>query len=247
MRNPYFIPLLIHHKHAKPVFKAADVEPAFIIKESPSPDLRINILTVFGAFQKPCLMVDTGDPALYRLIIANTQFVQKGRSADLYAVAETDCLHTCITQHSAGQHSHRIGIIEEPCIRAYILYIPGEIHHDRNRAEGSEYAAYAKCIRNSLPQTIFLRNLKVCDRAGIISADLDGIDHIIGTGQRLFAIIGPQMLLNPRPGSCIPVNSLQHSCRLIKTHRINIIKRNRALAKGRCHHAVTQHIFSKYR
>ena len=127
-------------------------------------------------------MIDSGDLALYRIIIANAQLVQDGRSADLNAMAETDCLHSCIAQHSTCQHSHGISVIQEPCIRAHILDISGEIHHYRNRAKSSEYAAYAKRIRNGLLKTIFLRNLKICNCTGIITTDLDGIDHIVGTG-----------------------------------------------------------------
>ena len=192
-------------------------------------------------------MIDSGDPALYRIVIADPQLVQDGRSADLHAVAEADCLHACISQHGAGQHSHRIGIIEEPCIRTYLFNISCKIHHDRNRAESSEYSADTECIRNGLLKTIFLRNLKIRDRAGIIPADLDGIDHIIGTCQCLFTILCSQILLDPCPGSRIPVDRLQHSSRFFKANLIDIIKRDRALGKSRCHHAVTQHIFSKYR
>jgi hypothetical protein len=59
-------------------------------------------------------------------------------------MAEPDSPDRRCLEHGAGKHGHRVGIVEEPGIRADVLHLAGECEHYRNGPQCTEYAAYAE-------------------------------------------------------------------------------------------------------
>ena len=189
-----FLPLA---QPADPLLKGADIQLTGVVQLRPALDLRIQIHPVFGALKQPCLVIDSGDLPLHRIIIFHAQFLEQGRSADLHAVTEAHGFDPCHPQHRAGQHSHGIGIVQHPRIRTDLFHVTGKVQHHRDRAQGAEYAADTKRVGNRLLEAVFLRNLKIGDRTGIISAHLDRIDDIVRAAKRFLPVFNTQILLNP--------------------------------------------------
>ena len=201
-----------------PFIKRPDIQLSRVQQFRPPLDLRIQIFPVSRTFQQPCLMIDTGDLVLYRIIVSHIQFIEQCRSTDLDRVAKPDRLHLSVTQHSAGEHCHRIGIIEEPCIRAHLFHIPCKIHHHRNRTQRAENTADAQRIRDGLLQPIFLWNFKISNGTWIITTDLNGIDNIIRASQCIFTVLHTQIFFDTGFGTVGPVDSLQHRSGLIQPY-----------------------------
>ena len=150
-------------------------------------DLGIEVFAVFGEFKQPRHVVDTGD---MRVDVCETlrsgielESFQQGFHADLNGVAETDSFDSGGLEHSSGEHSHRVGVVEEPGIGSDFFDVSGKIQHHRNGAQGSEDTADAEGVGDGLTQTVFLGDLEVDDSGGFISADLDRVDDKISSGE----------------------------------------------------------------
>ena len=193
-----------------PLIKGADIKLSFIEQQCPAFDLRIKVFSVAGAFQQPCLVIDTGNFPLNGLVISHAEFVEKGGGAYLNAVAKPYGLDFGEAQHRAGQHCHGVCVVQEPGIGADFFHVPGEVHHHRDGAESTEHSADAQGIGDRLFQTVFLGDLKVCDGAGIISADLNGIDHIVRALQGGFSVFHPEISLNMSLRSVAAVDGFEH-------------------------------------
>ena len=149
-------------------------------------------------------------------------------------------------QHSPRQHGHRVCVVEEPRVRADLFHVPGKVEHHGNRPQGPKDSSYPQCIRNGLFQAVFLRNLKIRNRTGIIAADLNRIDCVFCAAKRIFTGFHSQILMNHCLGAAVPVYRFKHHGRLIKTLGIDVIESDLNPLQGRSHHAVPQHIFRKY-
>ena len=125
-------------------------------------------------------MIDSRNqlPASFQLIL-HIERLEKTLRADLNTVAQSHCLYRRITQHIARENPHGIGIIQKQSIRAHLGHILCKAFQHRNRAQPSHDAPDSERVRNRLPQTILLWNLKIRDRTRIISSHLDGIHHEI--------------------------------------------------------------------
>ena len=123
-------------------------------------------------------MVDPGDRFYTSLqLILHSQLFQKGFGADLDAVAQPHSLYSRIPLHIAGKDPHRVGIIQEPGVRAYLFHIPGKVFQHRNSPKTPHDTADPQTVCNGLAQAIFFGYLKICDGAGIISSHLYGVYH----------------------------------------------------------------------
>ena len=58
-------------------------------------------------------------------------------------MAKSDRLHAGISAEPASKLSHRIGVVEEICVRTDFFHIVGEILKNGNGAQGSENSADA--------------------------------------------------------------------------------------------------------
>ena len=87
-------------------------------------------------------MVDTGD--LGNMIIhifVHSHLVQNAGGANLNAVAQTDHFDSGMALQIAGEHCHRIGVIQKPRVGADFFHICGKIPEDRNGSKGAEDTA----------------------------------------------------------------------------------------------------------
>ena len=156
----------------------------------PSADLRVQVVAVFVMqFQQPSHMIDTGDQfsSAFQLVF-HAQFFQQFLRTYLYAVAQTYGTDLCVSLHIAGQHRHRVSVVQKQGVRAGFFHISGKFFHHRDSTKCTHDTADPQCICDSLTQTVFFRDLKVGDGARIIAAYLDRIHYKVGIPQSLFSV-----------------------------------------------------------
>ena len=210
-------------------------------------DLGIEVVAVLVLdLQKPCHMVDACDQFLSAFqLVLKADAGQQILGADLHAVAQTDGLDAGIALHVAGEHSHRIGVIEKERVRADLLHIPGKILHDRNRSERAHDPADAQCVGNSLAETVFLGNLEVDDGCGIVSADLDRVDDKCGAAERSLAILYAEIALDLSVAAEDLAHGFQDCAALLQPRSIDIIQGEHAVPERFTAHAVANDISCK--
>ena len=138
-------------------------------------------------------------------------------------VAQTYGLDFSGPVHSKGEHGHGVGVVDEQCIGTNLLHILGKVQHHRDCPQCPENTADAIGIADSLPQAVLFGNLEVCHGAGLVAAHLNGIDHIFGSTQCLFAV---GIFNNLRP-TCVgvAVDGGEHHVRLFQALGINVKQR----------------------
>ena len=191
-------------------------------------------------------MVDTGNllAAALNAVVHAERFEQIFR-ADLHAVAQADGLDTGIAQHVAGQHGHGIRVVQKPCVRADLLHVPRKVGQDGDRPQRAHDPADAQRVADGLAQAELLRDLKVRDGAGVVAADLNGIDDEIRAAQRLFAVFRAKIGGNAGVAALRLVHSGQDIAAFGQTHGINVVKRQLTVPQGLRTHAVAQNIAGK--
>ena len=201
-------------------------------------------------------MIDAGDlrtvvelfEGTVLLLVIKIERRQERLHAALNRMAEPDRPDGSAAEHRAGQHRHRIGIVEEPGVRADFLHVTGKIHHHRNGAESAENAADAERVRNRLTQPVFFRNFKVDHGGGLITADLNGIHHEISPLESFLPIGDTEMRRDLRtPSVDIPVERREHLFRFDKPLPADVVKRDVGIFQSLSAHAVAKHVFCKYR
>ena len=138
-------------------------------------------------------------------------------------------------------------IVQQPRVGADLLHVLREVQHHRDGAQGAEHAAHAQRIGDGLAQAVLLRNLEVSDGAGIVAADLDGVDDVVRAAQRRLAVLDAQILLDLGLGAVVAVDGLEHHLGLVQTGLVNIVQRNGALRQRGGHHAVAQNVLREHR
>ena len=129
-------------------------------------------------------MVDAGDFPLQVIdLVEHVDVAQQSAGAGLDRMTEADGADLGLAQNSAGEGTHGVGVVEQPGIGADLLHIAGEIEHDRKGAQDAEDAADADGVGDGLTQTILFGDLEVGDGAGVVAADLYGVDDEIGAAQ----------------------------------------------------------------
>ncbi len=124
-------------------------------------------------------MVNSGNfPFALIHILFHLQLGEQVPGADLDAVAQTDGTDIGVPLHIAGEHGHRIGVIDEKSVGAELLHVFGKTFQHRNGPQGTENAADSQRICNGLAQPILFGNLKVGNGTGIIAAHLNGVADI---------------------------------------------------------------------
>ena len=198
------------------------------------PDFRVKILSVPGNFQKPCLVVNSADP-VNDIIRRHSQPFQQFFCTDLYTVAEAHTFDICRLLYGAGNNTHGISIIQQPCIGTYLFHITGDIQHDRNGAQAAEQAAHSQSIGDGLIQAIFFRYLEIRYNKRIIFPYGDSVDDIIRIAQRFLSV-----MVNLHAGvvSQVLVQAPKHSFRLAEPLFIDVEQSEPGFGKGWCAHAV---------
>ena len=206
-------------------------------------DFGVVVLTVAGNLQKPCHVVNTSNLIIHA-ILGKIETPKKHWNTGLMRVAQTNSLNIGITVPSKCQHRHWICIIDEQRIGANLFHISCKSLHNWDCTQCAENATNTICVTNRLPQTIFFRHFKVCNRAGIVAANLNRIANIFCTAQSFqpirifhdfcFAAIG------------ISVDVVKHHVGFFQTHRINIEQRVFVFTQAIRLQAVPKDVFSEY-
>ena len=107
--------------------------------------------------------------------------------------AVIQCAYDVRTQLSAGflesvYQKAMLIELKEKGIRADLLHISRKALQHRNCAKSSHNSADSKGVGDGLLKAIFLRNLKICDCAGLITAYLDGIYNKCCIPQGVFSV-----------------------------------------------------------
>ena len=179
--------------------------------------LRVQVGAGGAQLQQPRLVIDAGDAPLgVGRSLLHPQPLEQARHARLHRVAQPDRAHAGFVQHRAGDHRHRIGVVEQPGVRRHLLHVAGEVEHHRNGAQGPEDAADAERVGDGLPQPVLLGHVEVDHRTRLVAAHLDGVDHEIGAAQCFLARVGAQVGLDGG-ARCVDVavQRVQHRLRLL--------------------------------
>jgi phenylalanyl-tRNA synthetase beta chain len=110
-----------------------------------------------------------------------------------------------------------------------------------------EYTADAQRVTDGLLKAVLLGYLKVRHRAGLIQADLDGVDHIIGILKRFLAVFDAEIGLDGGLAAMVAVDGIKHELGFLQPFGINVVQCDDGIAKSRGQHAVAQHILGKHR
>ena len=210
-------------------------------------DFGIQIVALrIADLQQPGLMVDAGDFPLIGIVIGHIQPLEQVAGAHLHAVAQTHRLDGGVALHVAGQHSHGVGVVEEPGVGAHLGHIVGEVLHHGDGAQGAEDAADAQGVGDGLAQAVLLGHLKVRHRAGAVQAHLNGVDHVIGAAQGVLAVFHAQVGLDGGLVAQVPVDGVQHALAVVHAVRVDIVEGNLAVFHDRGRHAVAQHVLGEH-
>ena len=210
-------------------------------------DLGIQIVALrIADLQQPSLMVDAGDLPLIGIVIGHIQPLEQVAGAHLHAVAQTHRLDGGVALHIAGQHSHGVGVVEEPGVGAHLGHVIGKVLHHGNGAQGAEDAADAQGVGDGLTQAVLLGHIKVRHSAGLVQAHLNGVDYIVGAAQGLLAVFHAQIGLDGGLVAQVLVDGVQHALAVVHAVCVDIVEGDFAVFHNRGRHAVAQHVLGKH-
>jgi hypothetical protein len=99
-------------------------------------------------------------------------------------VAEPDDVEVRGDRGQVGDvHRHRVGVVEQPGVRADRAHVRRDALQHRKRAQRPEDPADADGVADGLPQPVPGGHLEVPDGRGV-HAHLDGVDDVVGAVQR---------------------------------------------------------------
>ena len=153
-------------------------------------------------------MVDTCDlfVASFKLV-SHIEALEQSFCTNLYAVAETNSLNSCVTEHISCEHCHGVCIVEEPCVGANLFHIASESLKHVDCSQCTEDTTDTQCVTDCLTEAVFLRNLEVNDGAGVIKSYLDGINYEIRAAKSIFSLFNAEVFLDCRSAF---VNGIVH-------------------------------------
>ena len=162
-------------------------------------------------------------------------------------MAKTNGLNACVSLHKARQHSHGVGVVKEKGARTNGRHIVGKVLKNRDGAQCAEDAADSEGVGNGLAKTILLGHLKIGNGAGLIKADLNGINYKISAAQCITAVFDAKILADFGTSVVdIFVKGHNHGVGFLKTVGVDVVKRIFKIRERITHHGVTDDIFGKY-
>jgi hypothetical protein len=84
-------------------------------------------------------------------------------------------------------HRHRVGVVEQPGVRADLEHVAGQVTEEGEGAQATEHAADAEGVRDRLPDAEPFRDVEVGER-GRVPADRHGVDHEVRAVERGAAV-----------------------------------------------------------
>ena len=111
-------------------------------------------------------------------------------------MAQAHHLYTGIPGNVPSKHGHGIGIVKQPRVGAYRLYIPCEILHHVDGTQTAEDTADTEGITDGLTETVLLRDLKVDDGARIVKTYLNCIYNEVGASESFLSVFNTEIFSN---------------------------------------------------
>ena len=183
--------LELGHEIAQPLKHL--VAHAVAIRHTPlrnhSADQRVEILAVALELEVEGHMVDAGAEVVDRFD-RHADIARQLAGGVLHAVAQPDGLDLSGAVDRPAVHRHRVDVLQECHIGAELFHVAAHVQQHRDGAQPTEDPADAQRVGDRLAQAILLGNLKVDHRRGLVAADLDHADRVIGTVERFAAVGG---------------------------------------------------------
>ena len=123
-------------------------------------------------------MIDTGHP-VRELIIGGANLFSQVFSGVRHTVAQSDIFNFGVIVNSPGNHRHRVGIIDEPCVRAKVFHIAADIQYRRDVARSVKNTAGASGIPDVFIDAVFYGDFMVCNRS-CCAANPYRDDNVVG-------------------------------------------------------------------
>ena len=147
-------------------------------------------------------------------------------------------------EHRAGDHRHRVDVVEEPRVGADGLHVVGEVEADGDGPQGAEDAADAQRVGDGLAQAVLLGDLEVDDRARVVAADLDGVDDVVGPAEGglagLHAAVGGDL----RAAAVdVLVEDVEHLLRFPQAGAVDVVQRDVGILERFGQHGVAENGF----
>ena len=196
--------------------------------------------------KEPRHVINTRDGLLMTLdVLVHAHLAEDGLGADLHRVAETHSLVEDEALHIARKHGHGVGVIEEPGVGADLVHIVAEGLHNGNGTEGAHDAADAEGIGDGLTEAVLLGDLKIDNGAGIVAADLNGVDHELGTAEGLLAVLDAEMGGNLSVAAYGIDHAVQDALALLQTLGVDVVESKLGITKSLGAEAVADDVAGK--
>ncbi len=103
----------------------------------------------------------------------------------LHTVAKSHGMNGGGPEDCPTVHRHRIDIVKERNVGlADLLHVTAHVEHDRDGAQRAHDPSDTQRIADGLAQPVFLGDLEIDDRSGLVPADLKHPDGIVGPLER---------------------------------------------------------------
>ena len=165
-------------------------EPAVHVHAHPPPQLGVGrdqgvepgveVLLAVPPVEHPGLVVHTG-AAVADLVERHADERAQVDDGPVDRVAQPEHLDPRMGRGQvADVHRHRVGVVEQPRVRADRLHVSGECVEEAEGAQAAEDAADAERVGDRLAHPEGLGHVEVRERRRV-TADVHGVDHEVGT------------------------------------------------------------------
>ena len=139
--------------------------------------------------QHPGLVIDAGRPVV-DIVERNVDELAQPDHRPVHRVAQAQHLEfRCDVVQEGDVHGHRVGVVQQPRVRADLRHVCGDARQHRKGPQPPEDSADADRVGDGLVQAVAGRDLEIA-HGGVVHPHLDHVDDIIGAVQRAAAVEG---------------------------------------------------------
>ncbi len=152
-------------------------------------DQGVEVLAVTLEGQVESHVIDAGAQVV-DLVQGNADVVGQVPGREEHAVAQAHGIDARRLVERPAEHGHGVHIVQEQRVGAQLLHVLAHVQQHRNGAQSAHDAAHAQRVADGLAQAVLFGDLKVNDRAGLVTAHLEHGDGIVGAVQGRPAVGG---------------------------------------------------------
>ena len=143
----------------------------------------IQVLPAALPAQHPALVVHAGRPVGH-LVERDADQLAQVVHRPVHRVTQPEHLQLRGDGVQVGDvHGHRVGVVEQPGVRADLRHVPGDLGQHGEGPQAAEDAADPDRVGDRLVEPEAGRDLEVAD-GGLVQSHLDHVDHVVGTVER---------------------------------------------------------------